>query len=52
MNTSKTFKFIAGLMLVMAATFYSQTAEHAQSGVVFLLSGATFLVGYFAREDI
>lgn len=52
MNTSKTFKLIAGLMLVIASTAYSQTTEHTHGAVVFLVSGATFLMGYFAGEDI
>ncbi|MCK8685346.1 hypothetical protein [Pseudomonas umsongensis] len=52
MNASKGFKLIAGLMMVIAATAYSQTVDHAQGGVVFLMSGVTFLIGYFAGEDI
>lgn len=52
MNGSKSFKLIAGLMLVIASTAYSQTAEHAHGAVVFLTAGATFLMGYFAGEDI
>ncbi|MFJ7312539.1 hypothetical protein ACIQVE_07160 [Pseudomonas sp. NPDC098747] len=52
MNTSKLLKLIAALMMVIATTAYSQTTDHAQGGVVFLMSGVTFLVGYFAGEDI
>lgn len=52
MNESKAFKLITGLMLVIASTVYSQTADHAHGAVVFLVAGATFLVGYFAGEDI
>ncbi|MGF6154003.1 hypothetical protein [Pseudomonas fluorescens] len=52
MNTSKTFKLIAGLMMVIAATAYSQTAAPAQGSIVFLMSGVTFLIGYFAGDDI
>ncbi|MDF3188047.1 hypothetical protein [Pseudomonas paracarnis] len=52
MSTSKAFKLIAGLMMVIAMTAYSQTVEHAHGAVVFLLAGTTFLMGYFAGEDI
>lgn len=52
MNPSKAFKLVAGLMMVIAATAYSQTTEHAQGGVVMLMSSVTFLIGYFAGEDI
>jgi hypothetical protein len=52
MNESKAFKFIAGAMLVIAMTVYSQTTEHLQGAAVFLISATTFLVGYFAGEDV
>lgn len=52
MSTSKGLKLFAGLMMVIAATAYTQTAHQSQGGVVFLLSGVTFLIGYFAGEDI
>ncbi|WP_432783704.1 hypothetical protein QZH45_09610 [Pseudomonas corrugata] len=52
MNASKPFKLVAGLMLVIAVTAFTQTTDHTHGAVVFLVAGATFLMGYFAGEDI
>ena len=52
MNISKALKVIAGLMMVTAAVAYSQTAYQQQAGIVFLVTGSIFLLGYFAGEDI
>jgi hypothetical protein len=50
-NASKVFKIICGAIMVIAATVYSQTSV-VHGAVVFLSAAATFLVGYFAGEDI
>ncbi|MBZ3666253.1 hypothetical protein [Pseudomonas monteilii] len=49
MSTNKVFKLIAGLVLVVALTAYTQTSV-PHGAVVFLMAFATFLVGYFAGD--
>lgn len=51
MNYSKAFKVIAGLALIVAVTAYTQTST-VDGAVVFLLAFVTFLIGYFAGEEI
>ncbi len=50
MSVSKQFKIIAGLILVVAMTAYTQTSV-PHGVVVFLLAFATFLVGCFAGDE-
>lgn len=50
MSTTKVFKIIAGLVLVVALTAYTQTSV-PHGAVVFLLAFATFLVGHFAGDE-
>ncbi|WJV25894.1 MULTISPECIES: hypothetical protein [Pseudomonas] len=52
MNGSKAFKLLAGAGMITAITAYNQTAVHMHGGVLLLLLTVTFLLGYFAGEDI
>lgn len=52
MSTSKGFKVLAGLMLIIALAGYSVTVESIQGSVVFLMASVIFLIGFFAGEDI
>lgn len=52
MNVSKVFKTISGLLLIIAMTAYSQSPDHLNGVVVFLIAFSTFLSGFFAGEDI
>jgi hypothetical protein len=52
MNSSKVFKVISGLLLIVATTAYSQTAGQLNGAVIFLVACSIFLSGFFAGEDI
>ena len=51
-NSSKVFKVISGLLLIIATTAYSQTAGQINGAVIFLVAFSIFLSGFFAGEDI